>query len=235
LGVTIFYWLQYTGVSYTTATNVSLLVTLSPIWTTLFSRRVLGERLARKQLVGIAGAFIGALLVVSRGRLDLATSRNDAIGALFILANTLAWAGYTVLGKRAIETRPAFFVTAWASLLGLAMMVPPLVWTGGLRSGFHLTPGTWVAVIYLGIVCTAVGYSLWYYALQSVTASVASTSVYLEPLVTAILAMAILGERLHTFTVIGGVAIVAGIWTVNSPPARGRAGIELGRGSAGRA
>lgn len=222
LGVTTYYWFQFTGVRYTTATNVALLVTLSPVWTVLFSHFFIGDRLDRRRAIGFALAFVGAALVVTKGRLDLSTSRNDAIGALFILANTVAWATYTIVGQAALRTRPAFFVTAWVSLLGLAMMLPPLLWTGELRVGWVLTARTWAAVIFLGLLCTAVGYSLWYYALQHVRADTATTYLYLEPLVTALVSAAMLGERFPPATVVGGVAIIAGVWRVGSLGAHSR-------------
>ncbi len=155
LGVTTYFWIQFAGIRYTTATNVALLITLTPVWTSLLGRFFLGEELGPRHLTGIGLAFAGAVVVVTRGHFNLSTSRNDVIGALFILANTLAWSVYSTMGRAVLQRRPALFVTSWVGVLGTAMMLPILVSTGEFRGGLHLAARTWVAVVYLGLVCTA--------------------------------------------------------------------------------
>jgi len=230
LGVTTYFWLQFAGVRRTTATNVALLITLTPVWTSLLGRFFLGEELGRRRLAGIAMAFAGAVLVVTRGRFNLSTGRDDLIGGLFILSNTLAWSVYSTLGRAVLQRRPALFVTAWVGVLGTVMMVPALVWTREFRGGIHLTLKTWTAVAYLGLICTALAYALWYYALKHVRASLAGAFLYLEPLVTIILSRFLLGETLTLATVIGGMAIIAGVYWISSASEDQRLGRKPDRG-----
>lgn len=222
LGVTTYFWLQFAGIRHTTATNVALLITLTPVWTSLLGRFFLGEELGGRRVTGIALAFAGAIVVATRGRFSLSAGREDLIGALYILSNTLAWSVFTTLGRSVLQRRPALFVTAWVGALGTLMMVPALVYVGEFRGGVHLDAKTWAAVIYLGAVCSALGYFLWYYALKQVRASLAAGFLYLQPLVTIALSRVLLHETLTAATVAGGAAILAGVYRISGPPGRTR-------------
>ncbi|MHB8757230.1 MAG: DMT family transporter [Bacillota bacterium] len=218
LGVTTYFWLQFAGIRHTTATNVALLITLTPVWTSLLGRFFLGEELGGRRVTGIALAFAGAIVVATRGRFSLSAGREDLIGALYILSNTLAWSVFTTLGRSALQRRPALFVTAWVGALGTLMMLPALVYVGEFRGGVHLDAKTWTAVIYLGVICSALGYFLWYYALKQVRASLAAGFLYLQPLVTIALSRVLLGETLTVPTVVGGAAIIAGVYRISASP-----------------
>jgi len=211
LGVTTYYLIQFEALRHTTATNVSLLITLTPVWTALLGRVWLGERLTRRQLGGMLVALAGAVLVATGGRLPDLARPQDLVGAGLTLLNTLAWAVYTAAGRTVVSRYPPLAVTAWVVLLGTALLVPPAVVTGAWPDPASLSPATWAGLVYLGVAGTVIGYSLWYFALEAVPASTAAPFLWLGPVVTIGLSFMILSERPGAPHLAGGSAIVAGL------------------------
>ncbi len=67
-------------------------------------------------------------------------------------------------------------------------------------------------MLYLGVVITGLGYLVWNWALERVSAARAAIYLNVQPLVGALLGVAWLGEPLSVFTVAGGALVVAGLW-----------------------
>jgi drug/metabolite transporter (DMT)-like permease len=82
-----------------------------------------------------------------------------------------------------------------------------------------LSPRAWFALLFLGLFCSGVAYIFYYDALKAIPASRVGSLIYLEPLVTMGCAAAMLGEAPGEAMVLGGVAILAGVWMVNRPAA----------------
>jgi drug/metabolite transporter (DMT)-like permease len=68
---------------------------------------------------------------------------------------------------------------------------------------------------FLGVVCSGIAYIFWYDGIKTVTISQVGTFLYIEPLVTVITAGLILGEAVKPSSLIGGGAILLGVWLVN--------------------
>ena len=207
-------WLQGQALVRSTAANTAWLVALSPVVTVILARWLVGERLAGK-VAGIAVAFSGALLVVSGGEslatVDVPTTRGDVL----TLVSTVSWALYTIYGRRFVAGYPA--AVAMVHLLAVSVLVflPGFV----AREGWHelaaLSPSGWACVLFLGLGCSGLGFTLWYAALEAMDASQVAAFIYIEPLVTQALARAMLGEPLRPTTLLGGAAILLGVWLVS--------------------
>jgi drug/metabolite transporter (DMT)-like permease len=87
----------------------------------------------------------------------------------------------------------------------------------GLSEVAHLSTDGWLAVVFLGVVCSGLAYIFWYDALQAVAASQVGVFLYLEPLVAVAVAAVILAEPLLWASLLGGGSIMAGVWMVNRP------------------
>ena len=208
-------WLQGQALLRSTAANTAWLVALSPVVTVVLARWLLGERLGGRA-AGIAIAFLGALLVVSGGgsltaALDLPTTRGDAL----TLVSTVSWALYTIYGRRFVAGYPA--AVAMVHLLAVSVLVflPGFVLRAGWEELAALSPSGWLCVLFLGLGCSGLGFTLWYAALESMDASQVAAFIYIEPLVTQALARVMLGEPLLLSTVVGGAGILLGVYLVS--------------------
>jgi len=216
LGVTLLMIFQFFGLKYTTATNVSLLLTLIPIFTLFFSIKFLKEGINFWIILGVILGFIGAFLVITNGSFfDLEARRNDVIGSLFIFSNVICWSLYTVFSKKILEKYPVELVTAYVIIFGTLFMIPFLFILGNntdFKIFYNLNIYHWFSLLYLAVCGSFIGYLLWFRALKYIKASTVTTFLYLEPLSTIILANLLLGEVLTIYILIGGIMIIFGVF-----------------------
>jgi len=215
VGVFVHQMLQSTGLVTTSALNTGWLIGLVPIWSAILATLFLRERFGPGKAVGLAIGFAGALLVVTRGRLSrdvlgLPSTRGD----LLVLASTVNWAIYSVLGHGTIRRLGPARATAGIMTLGCVMLAVPFVATAAWREYPALTSTGWGAIAFLGLGCSGLGYLFWYGALEKLEATRVAAYLYLEPLVTMLAAAWLLREPITATTVGGGLLVLAGVMVV---------------------
>jgi drug/metabolite transporter (DMT)-like permease len=215
VGVFVHQLLQVHGLQHTTAVRTGWLIGLIPIWSALLAALFLRERLGARRAAGLALGFGGALLVVTRGRVSaefLALPQTS--GDFLILASTLNWAIYSVIGRDTLRALGATRATAGAMLLGWVLLLPLYAREAGWNQYAGLSPAGWGALLFLGIVCSGFSYLFWYGGLERLDATRVSAYLYIEPLVTLAAAVTVLGEPVAGTTVAGGVLVLLGVWLV---------------------
>jgi drug/metabolite transporter (DMT)-like permease len=217
-------WLQGQALVRSTAANTAWLVALVPVVTALLAAGLLGE-LLRGRIAGIAIAFLGTLLVVSGGRspsaaLGLPSTRGD----LLTLASTVSWSLYTIYGRRFVAGYPAAVAMVHLLAVSVAVFAPGFVAHAGWTELAALSAEGWLCVLFLGLGCSGLAFTLWYAALEAMDATQVAAFVYVEPLVAQAVARVMLGEPLHAATLVGGAAILVGVYLVTRAGVRERAG-----------
>lgn len=212
VGVFVHQMLQAYALTMTTAMNTGWLIGLIPIWSALLAAFLLRERFGLTKLTGLLLGFAGAALVVTRGMIShdmlaLPSTRGD----LLILVSTVNWAIYTILGHGTIRKLGATRATAGAMFFGWLMLLPFFIARAGWREIPNFTATGWGALAFLGIGCSGVGYLFWYGAVEKIEASRVAAFLYVEPLVTFIAAVILLGERVTATAVVGGLLVLAGV------------------------
>ena len=215
VGVAFHQLLQAYALTLTSAVNTGWLIGLTPVWSALLAWLWLGERMSALKIAGLALGFVGAAVVVTGGRLSggllaLPSTRGD----LLILLSTLNWALYSVLGRKTLLSLGSTRATAGAFLAGLLLLAPTAFVPGTVSSLGHLSPAGWAAVLFLGVCCSGLGYLFWYRALETMEASRVGALLYLEPIVTLVTGMALLGERVGVATIAGGLLLLTGVGLV---------------------
>lgn len=219
LGVTLHHWLQSNGLLTAQASTSAWIITTIPIFAALLGWLLLRERLGRTGVLGIALAAAGVLLVVSRGELGtLLQGDFGAPGDMLILLSAPNWAVFTVLSRRSLKDHPAARMMFFVMALGWLGTFIPLFAGPGLADVARLTLRGWLAVLFLGLACTGLGYIFWYDALETLPVSRVTVLQYLQPLVAMAVAIAIGQESFVPITLAGGAVIVAGVWLVSRRP-----------------
>jgi drug/metabolite transporter (DMT)-like permease len=214
VGVFAQQWLVLSGLDRTSAINSGWLMILSPLFTTVLAKLVLHEEFSSLKITGIVLAFIGAILVISKGR-PMIVFQNLSIsttGDLLIVGGSLTWAVYSVAGKGILARHPAIIVTIYAMASGWLLFIPLALHNPVWQELAHLSPRAWGAALFLGICCTSLGYLFWYSALEEMEASTVASHQYLQPVVTLLGAWAVLGERITWPVIAGGPLILAGVY-----------------------
>jgi drug/metabolite transporter (DMT)-like permease len=216
LGITFHQWLQSTGLLTAQATTTSWIVSTIPVFMALLGWLALKENLRWLQWTGILVSALGVLLVVTRGDLSmLASGKFGTVGDFLILVSAVNWAVFSVLSRRGLQKYPAtlmmFYVMAFGWLFSSVLFFAQ----NGLGQIGLITWDGWMGIAFLGVFCSGLAYIFWYDALQVLPVAETGAFLYLEPVVTVLVAALILGERLTLFTLTGGVLILAGVWLVN--------------------
>jgi len=223
VGVAFHQLLQAYALTLTSAVNTGWLIGLIPLWSALLSAFLLRERFGLAKIAGLLVGFAGAVLVVTRGELGAGVLALPATrGDLLVLASTVNWALYTVLGHPTIRRLGPTRATAGAMLLGWLMLLVPFGARAGWTDYARLSPAGWLAVLFLGLACSGLGYLFWYGALERIEASRVAALLYLEPMVTLGAAVVLLGEPVRFTTVVGGLMVVGGVVLVQAAGGRDR-------------
>jgi drug/metabolite transporter (DMT)-like permease len=209
------------GIAHSTATNAALLITVEPIAMILLSPWYLGERLSRRAAVGAALTIVGAAVLVVNGIPGVTEHLVPHwSGDLVLVLAGVAYASYSLLGRRVLERHAPIIVTTRSLMWGAAALLPvaALEWTSGARPVW--TAAAVTGTLYLAIVITALGYVVWNWALARVPAPRAAIFLNVQPIVGALLGAVLLGEPITLFTVLGGVLVVTGLVVAFGPGAR---------------
>ena len=138
--------------------------------------------------------------MITRGSIAVIRSLSFNPGDLLMLGAPLAWALYTIVGKKVLRTFPPLVATAYASLFGTVLLLPAAALEGSLLSGVHrLTVYGWISVLQLALLGTVVGFVWWYEGVERLGASRAAVFVNLVPLFGVLLSALILSEIAERF------------------------------------
>lgn len=207
IGITAYQIILSYGEQFVEAGTASLLVNTSPLFATLASSIWLDERLSARGWLAIALGFTGATLVAF-GRGDVLLSRQ----ALVILAAALAQGIYFVIQKPLLGRFGALRVTAHAVWWGALLALP---FAGSLVHSAALAPlSSVLAVLYLGVVPSALAYFTWGYVLSQMSTSRAATLLFLVPPNALVIARVVLGETPSLLAVAGGALTIVGVGLV---------------------
>lgn len=215
IGIFIHQLIQSYALTMTTAVRTGWLIGITPIWSALLAGIFLRERFGPGKLAGLALGFLGAAIVVTRGRFEagllaLPSTRGDFL----ILVSTLNWAIYTVFGQGVIRTLGSHRAIAGAMLAGWLLLGLVFLGRSGWREFAHVSANGWGAMLFLGLGCSGLAYWFWYSALERIETSRVASFLYLEPLVTVAAAVPILGETVGWSALVGGVVVLAGVTLV---------------------
>lgn len=205
------------GEKYTASGRVALIVSMTPVWFVLIEwLRPGGTRPSRLLLTGLAIGASGVALLVGADALSGTHDRFATLAELVVLGGSLSWA----LGSMWSRQAPLPRENAVASSLQMMFAGSYLLAFGLLRgewADFHLaaiTPRSWVALVYLVLGPSIIGYSAFTWLLKNTTPARAGTYGYVNPVIAVFLGWLIADEAvtgrmvLATAIIISGVALI---------------------------
>jgi drug/metabolite transporter (DMT)-like permease len=216
LGITFHQWLQSTGLQTAQATTTAWIVASTPIFMALLGWLVLSEKLSWRLVLGILVAVIGVLLVVSKGDLtSLVSGRFGTRGDLLVMLSAPNWAIFSILSRRGLKRYPATGMMFYVMSFGWVFSSILFFSGNGLAQLHKLSLDGFLSIGFLGVFCSGLAYIFWYDGLKALPAARVGAFLYVEPFVTVLTAALILHEPLLEISLLGGAAILMGVWIVN--------------------
>jgi len=202
---------------YTSAANATLLGNTAPLWVALFSWLIFRQKLRGLFWLGLALALGGAVIVLGS---DFIQHLSIGLGDLLAMAAGVFYAGYFLVTERG---RQKLDTLSYVWLVDLIAAFTLLLITLGLKMPLTGYPTqSYLAFLGAALVSQVGGYLSIGYALGHLPASVVSPTLIGQPVVTALLAIPLLGEALRTEQWLGGLVVLMGIYLVH----RSREGSE---------
>ncbi len=212
-GIVLNQLLFIVGLAHTTATNAVVIGATIPVFTVGVAVVLGREHATAAKLGGLAVALAGALGVVLGGA-GFESGGGSLVGNLLILGNSLSFAIYLLISRRMLARYRTMTVITWTFVFG-ALGVLPFGARDLAGAAPQLSAGAWAAALYIVAFPTLGTYFLNAFALKRAPASLVAIYIYLQPVVGAVLAAWLLGERPVAGTYLGGLLIAAGIWLVS--------------------
>jgi O-acetylserine/cysteine efflux transporter len=212
------YSLTFTGLKGLDASTASLVVQLEVPFGALVAWIVFRDSLGWGRAFGMLLAFFGVTLIAGEPRYE-----DNLASILLVIGGAFTWAvgqimikmlgvvgGFTLIAWVAIWAAPQLFVASWLFEDGQmeAIENAPLI--------------VWAAVIYLGLVMTALGYALWYHLLAKHDVNQVMPFLLLLPVTAVAGGVLFLGETLTAYTLAGGLLAIGGVAIINLWPVYAR-------------
>lgn len=211
MGTTVYQYLENRALTYTLASNVSIIIASAPILTAVLAHFFTNdEKLNINVLLGFIIAFAGVMLVVFNGTVVL---KLNPIGDIMSFAAALCWAVYSILLKKLSSKFESVFLTRRTMFYAIIFTVPMLVIEGlpFELSTFIQNPITILCILFLGVLGSGFCYVAWNRATSILGTVSTSNYIYMIPFITMIAAALLLKERITVMGALGAVLIVVGV------------------------
>ena len=196
--------LQMLGINRLTGSVSSLLGAMNPIFIPILAALFLHERITPAKIACVALSMAGVVVIVG------VDGTVDASGALLMLASVFLWSTASIIIRRVSGRYDPMQIALIAILCALPFTVGwSLIELQSAPCSFTLE--SVLAVLYMGVLGTAVTHSLWNYSLRVMDASFCSMFYPMQPLVSSILGVLFLHEAVTPGFVIGALMICCGI------------------------
>jgi drug/metabolite transporter (DMT)-like permease len=206
VGVPLQFLVQFHGLELTTVSHASLMIGTLPVMLALSSVLFMKERLRAIEWAVLALSAAGVALISLSSHTDPGGPQPSAHGDLLVVGSLVASVVMILATKRLMEQYDPLHVTAAMLIMGTVILWVWVEATTPVR--FHFSTRSWIAVAAQGLLATTFAYLLWNWGLARVPTSRAGVFLNMEPLVGAILGVAVLGERLNGLALLGGALII---------------------------
>jgi drug/metabolite transporter (DMT)-like permease len=220
LNITSWNMLIAFGVGMIPSGRAAILAYTMPVWAVPLSVWLLGERITRAKLAGLALGLGGLALLLAESFTGLGRA---PLGSLLVLGAALSWALGTVLQKRFPVRLPVGLYTAWIMLLGGVPIFVGALLFDDWSTLQNVSVIAWLGTAYNVVIAFAFAHWAWIKIATSVPVSVFSISTLLIPVVGVVSGMLFLGER-PAWTEYAALALVVTALLTVLRPGRGAAG-----------
>lgn len=205
----------FAGLSRTSATASIAIFATVPLVNAIAASLILKEKPAMVRVLGVIIGFLGSFLI-ALGPIFLGQTsiEGDVLGNFLVVGSVFSWVAYIIGSKKLLDKYSPITLIVYSYIAGIAALFPfffsellnnPDWFLNVGFSGFN-------AILYGGLISGVVAFTLFQWGMQYTSAFEAGIVVYLQPVLTDILAVPILGEKLSPVFLIGSALILGGVF-----------------------
>ena len=223
-GVTVYQLMENMAISFTSASNVSVIVSICPMFTAIIAQIFLKEKhVTPVFVIGFFIAIFGVALVSLNGKMDLTISPK---GDLLALASGVSWGFYSLFVSLINRKYPdSICATRRVFFFAVIFMIPLVIlgsfmpetstlhvnWSPSVNAERFSNLVNWLNLGFLGLAASAFCFSAWNKACDIIGTVKATVGIYLIPVVTIIFAWIFLDEKITLMGGIGAVITIVGL------------------------
>ena len=210
-GVCLYYLLENIALTYTSASNVGVIISVAPFFTAILNRFCFKEKekMQMNFFIGFILAIAGIVLISFNG----ADLKLNPVGDLLALAAAIVWAFYSVLTRKisgfgyntVLSTRRVFFY-------GIIFMLPAMLLFDFSPDLIRLAePENLLNIIFLSLGASAMCFITWNFAVKVLGAVKTSVYIYMVPVITVAASAVFLNEKMTVLKTAGVLLTLAGL------------------------
>lgn len=213
-GVALNQILFFEGLNLTTPINASIIMVGTPIFVLVMSHFIIKDRITWTKSVGITLGFAGAAyLILQSGQLTI--NSGTTLGNIMVLINAASYGLFLVLVKPLMSSYKPLTVMKWVFTFGLIFVIPVSLKQIS-EANFAIIPiDIWFSIGYVVIFTTVIAYFLNNYSLKRISPSVNSSYIYMQPMITTLVAVSFGKDKLNFVEIIASLLIFMGVYFVN--------------------
>ena len=211
-GGSMYFLTENTALSYSTASNVGILVSSAPLITAIAAAFFYkDERMDSRQVGGSLLAFVGMVMVVLNGKFIL---HLNTLGDTLALAAAICWTFYSLILKGTSERYSTVFITRKVFFYGLVTMIPYFLFISPLDPDPTILsrPQVYGNLIYLGLVASLICFLVWNKVVTVLGTVRTMNLIYTQPFFTMLFSYLILSERITWMAIAGALLISIGMF-----------------------
>lgn len=210
-GVVLYYFLENVALTYTFASNAGVISSVVPFFSFLLAYFLLkDEPLHSRFFIGFFIAMTGIVLISMNG---MTTFQLNPLGDALALTATIVWAFYSILSKMINQYGYHIIqVTRCVFFYGLLWMIP-LIWHFKIRLDWErlTNPSFAFHLLFLGFFASAICFLTWSFSVKTLGVVKSSVYIYGVPLITMVISMIVLHERLTFMSALGTALTLGGL------------------------
>lgn len=209
------------AIDYSTPVYVSFIATLVPVATMLCAALMIGERMSRKGVVGVAVGIAGAMLMVVENWQG-GSGKNDALGIGFAILSLLTWAVYLIITRHVSAKYSAVTQMKWIFLVS-TIAILPFAWSDLQHATLYSAAWQWSGVLemaFIVVFATVAGFFAIPFAMRYLKATTVSVYSNLQPVVASFVAIALAQDVLTWDKPVALVLVLLSAWLVSNTPSR---------------
>ncbi len=216
-GLVLYFLLENTALTMTYASNVGIIVACAPFFVAVMVGIFFKEKQGKNFYIGFVIAIAGVIMVSVSGKQSF---HLNPLGDFLAFLAMISWGAYSAIVKKISEwDYPIVAVTRRIYFYGVLLLLPVLLYE---EDGWNLSafrePTVIANLLFLGLCASALGFFLWNLATGWIGAVKTSLYIYVSPIVTVVLSMFVLHEKMTVFSVIGSVCILIGLMISQGKP-----------------
>ncbi|MBL0135877.1 MAG: EamA family transporter [Chitinophagaceae bacterium] len=214
LGIALNQTLFFIGLNLTSPVDTSIINSTNPLLVLLISLLITKSLPSKYQILGIISGMIGAIILIAPDNY-LSHSSSITAGNWFILANTICWSLYLVLGKTMMSQYGTMYVMKWIFLFGFVLISPFTIDDFLSIDISSFSTKAWFSLIYVVIGTTFLAYMLITIGLKSMPPQLVAVYTNLQPVIVVLIGFTITNEGAGVDKLFAMLMVILGIFLVS--------------------